>query len=122
MNGCEAMHEIALMGDILNIVVRDMGEKSLHQVKKITLLVGDLSNAMPDALRMAFDIYKVDQKDWIHPDATLQIEHESAKAQCIFCNTFYVPDVKIALCPECNMPGGKLIQGETFQIISYEGD
>ena len=75
LNGCEAMHEISLMGDILNIVVRDMEEKSLHQVKKITLLVGDLSNAMPDALRMAFDIYKVDQKDWIHPDATLQIEH-----------------------------------------------
>ena len=122
MNGSENMHEIALMGDILDIVAKDMETKGLKKVKKVTLVVGDLSNAMPDALYMAFDIYKAQQHIIIHPDAILQIERESAEAKCIFCEEVYIPDLKIAICPKCSMPGGQLIKGETFQVISYEGE
>lgn len=122
MNGSENMHEIALMGDILNIVAKDMEAKGLKKIKKVTLAVGDLSNAMPDALNMAFDIYKAQKHENIHPEAVLQIEKEAAEAKCVFCAEVYVPEQKIALCPKCNMPGGQLIKGERFQVISYEGE
>lgn len=118
----ERMHEIALMGDILNIVSKDMDTKGFKQMKKVTVVVGDLSNAMPDALEMAFDIYKAQKHACLHPDAILQIEREEAQAKCVFCGEVYIPEQKIALCPKCSMPGGQLISGETFQVISYEGE
>ncbi|WP_019241706.1 hydrogenase maturation nickel metallochaperone HypA/HybF [Bacillus sp. AP8] len=116
------MHEMALMGDILNIIKEDAEKKEINTIKKIELVVGELSNAMPDALTMAFEIYKEQNPLFISQSAKLLIQLEESKAECVFCNTTYKPDLKISICPNCNMPSGKLIAGETFQVISYEGD
>ena len=116
------MHEMALMGDILNIIIEDAEQKGIKQFNKIELIVGELSNAMPDALKMAFAIYKEQNPQLFSEDASLHIEHEEALSECIFCQTTYKPDLKISICPSCNMPSGKLISGETFQVLSYEGE
>lgn len=116
------MHEMALMGDILNIIIEDAEKKYIKKLNKIELLVGELSNAMPDALKMAFAIYKEQNTHLFSKDASIYIQYEEALSECIFCQTRYKPDLKISLCPSCNMPSGKLISGETFQILSYEGE
>lgn len=116
------MHEMALMGDILNIIIEDAEKKDIKKFHKIELIVGELSNAMPDALKMAFEIYKEQNQSLFSKEASLHIQHEEALAECIFCNTVYKPDLKISICPSCNMPSGKLISGETFQVLSYEGE
>lgn len=116
------MHEMALMGDILNIIIEDAEQKGIKQFNKIELIVGELSNAMPDALKMAFTIYKEQNPHLFSGDASLEIQYEEALAECIFCHTIYKPDLKISICPTCNMPSGKLISGETFQVLSYEGE
>ncbi|MFJ7736288.1 hydrogenase maturation nickel metallochaperone HypA [Lysinibacillus sp. NPDC097287] len=116
------MHEMALMGDILNIIIEDAEKKDIKQFNKIELIVGELSNAMPDALKMAFEIYKDQNSHLFSEGAILHIQHEEAIAECIFCNTEYKPELKISICPSCNMPSGKLISGETFQVLSYEGE
>lgn len=116
------MHEMALMGDILNIIIEDAEKKDIKQFNKIELLVGELSNAMPDALKMAFEIYKEQNQQLFSEGATLHIQYEEALSECIFCNTVYKPNLKISVCPSCNMPSGKLISGETFQVLSYEGE
>lgn len=115
------MHEMALMGDILNIIQEDAETRGINQLEKIELTVGELSNAMPDALQMAFAIYKEQNPHLIASEATLLIHMEEAKAECIFCNCHYTPTNRISICPSCNMPSGKLISGETFQVLSYEG-
>ncbi|WP_042351917.1 hydrogenase maturation nickel metallochaperone HypA/HybF [Bacillus massiliigorillae] len=115
------MHEMALMGDILNIIQEDAVTRQINQLEKIELTVGELSNAMPDALRMAFAIYKEQNPQLFAEDAALFIHMEEAKAECIFCNCHYKPTQRISICPSCNMPSGKLISGETFQVLSYEG-
>ena len=116
------MHEMALMGDILNIIIEDAEQKGIKQFNKIELIVGELSNAMPDALEMAFAIYKEQNPQLFFEDASLHIQHEEALAECIFCQTTYRPNLKISICPSCNMPSGKLVSGETFQVLSYEGE
>lgn len=116
------MHEMALMGDILNIVLEDAEKRDIKKLKKIELIVGELSNALPDALQMAFLIYKEQNPELFLQDAELAIQHEEAISECVFCHTKYKPDLKISLCPKCNMPSGKLISGETFQVLSYEGE
>lgn len=116
------MHEMALMGDILNIIIEDAEKKGIKQFNKIELMVGELSNAMPDALRMAFAIYKEQNPHLFSEEASLHIQYEEALSECVFCHTRYKPDLKISICPSCNMPSGKLVSGETFQVLSYEGE
>lgn len=116
------MHEMALMGDILNIIIEDAERKGIKQFNKIDLLVGELSNAMPEALKMAFEIYKEQNQQLFSKGASLHIEFEEALSECIFCNTVYKPNLKISICPSCNMPSGKLISGEAFQVLTYEGE
>ena len=77
---------------------------------------------MPDALQMAFAIYKEQNPILFTEDAKLNIQMEEAEAECIFCNHKYKPNHKISICPECQMPSGKIISGETFQVLSYEGE
>jgi hydrogenase nickel incorporation protein HypA/HybF len=115
------MHEMALMGDILELVREDAAEKGLHKIEKVELIVGEIANAMPDALRMAFDIFREQHPHFFTERAELVIHLEEAEAECVLCGKKYSPDQKIALCPNCNVPSGKVLTGESFQVLSYEG-
>lgn len=115
------MHEMALMGDIVDIVWQDASRKGIRKVNKIDLLVGELSQAMPDALLMAFEIYKEQYASIFSDGAELVIHHEEAIAKCCVCEHEYRPDRKITICPQCGIPTGNLISGEAFQVQSYEG-
>ncbi|MBT9252748.1 MAG: hydrogenase maturation nickel metallochaperone HypA [Brockia lithotrophica] len=114
-------HELALMGDILNLIAEDMKVRGLSKVLKIELIVGELSNAMPDALEMAFDIHKAMKSPILDESSELVIIREEARMKCVFCGHEYTPDNRVALCPNCGMPGGKIISGETLKVLSYEG-
>lgn len=115
------MHEIALMGDILQLVQEDAAQKGMKKIEKVELVVGEIANAMPDALRMAFDIFREQNLQLFTDKAELVIHLEEAKAQCVLCGDVYRPEQKIALCPNCHVPSGKVLAGETFQVLSYEG-
>jgi hydrogenase nickel incorporation protein HypA/HybF len=115
------MHEMALMGDILQLVQEDAAGRGIEKIEKIELIVGEISNAMPDALRMAFDIFRDQNLHLFKECAELVIHLEEAKAICVLCSREYRPDLKIALCPSCHVPSGKVLAGETFQVLSYEG-
>ncbi|WP_210365063.1 hydrogenase maturation nickel metallochaperone HypA [Bacillus sp. REN3] len=115
------MHEMALMGDILQIIQEDAAGKGITIIQNIELTVGEISNAMPEALMMAFEVYKGQNGDFFDEEAELVIHIEKAEAECIFCSTKYVPDSRISFCPICKMPSGKIISGESFQVLSYEG-
>ncbi|OEH92812.1 hydrogenase maturation nickel metallochaperone HypA [Bacillus solimangrovi] len=116
------MHEMALMGDILNLISIDMEKHNFTIVKEVELIVGDLSNALPDALEMAFLVYKKQGVSGLQADSQLTIIRERSLAECIFCNLEYEPDQRLALCPSCGLPGGKIMSGDTFKIRSYEGE
>jgi hydrogenase nickel incorporation protein HypA/HybF len=115
------MHEMSLMGDILQLVQEDAAEKGITKIDKVELVVGEISNAMPDALRMAFEIFRDQNLHLFDKDAQLIIHIEEAKAECVLCGLQYHPSQKIALCPACQIPSSKVLSGETFQILSYEG-
>jgi len=115
------MHEMALMGDILQLVQEDAVKRKINKIKQVEIIVGEISNAMPDALRTAFDIYRDQNLHLFADTAELIIQTEEAKAECVICGTQYRPKQKIALCPVCQIPSGKVTAGETFQVLSYEG-
>lgn len=115
------MHEMALMGDILQLIESDAKKRNIKMVDKVELVVGQLSNALPDALSMAFDVFKSQGLDFLDKNATLVIDEEEAKAHCVLCDLEYKPEQRIAVCPACNFPSGKLVAGESFKVKSYNG-
>lgn len=115
------MHEMALMGDILQIVERDAQKRNIKTVEKIELIVGELSNALPDALEMAFDVFKARNLGLLNENSKLVIHMEKAKAKCTVCGHEYIPDARLTICPACDLPSGRLISGETFKVQTYEG-
>lgn len=115
------MHEMSLMGDILQLVNEDATKKGIKKIEKVELIVGEIANAMPDALQMAFDIFRDQNLHLFSNSAQLVIHKEEAKAKCVICGMEYHPDQKIALCPNCHIPSGKVLAGDAFQVLSYEG-
>ncbi|MGG5253909.1 hydrogenase maturation nickel metallochaperone HypA [Neobacillus sp. SM06] len=115
------MHEMALMGDILQIVQADAAQKGMIKIDRVDLIVGELANALPEALQMAFAIFREQNPYLFTESAEMFIHFEKASAKCVICGETYRPNQKIALCPNCKIPSGKILTGETFQILSYEG-
>lgn len=115
------MHEMALMGDILQLVENDARSRNLKQINKIELVVGELSNALPDALEMAFEVFQARELGLLTKQSQLMIIKEAARAKCTVCGHEYMPEMRISICPECKLPSGRLTAGETFKVQSYEG-
>lgn len=115
------MHEMALMGDILDLVKKDAISRDIKKIDKIELVVGELSNALPDALEMAFDVFRARGISRLSVQAQLIIIKESAIAKCTVCEHEYKPEARLSICPKCELPSGRLTAGETFKVQSYEG-
>jgi len=115
------MHELSLMGDVLDIVQRDAASRGYKHITKVILLVGTLSNALPDALEMAFLMFRSGGDTMLTELAELLIEVEEAQAVCVLCGLEYVPERAVAVCPDCGIPSGRLTKGEAFRVLSYEG-
>ncbi|MFT8872328.1 MAG: hydrogenase maturation nickel metallochaperone HypA [Sporolactobacillus sp.] len=116
------MHEMGLMEDALEMVAADAKARGMNTVDKVSLIVGDLSNVLPDGLRFAFEAFCRSRIiPTLSETASLEIIPEKALARCALCGTTYEPSEYLALCPECGKPFGVLLAGETFKIESYEG-
>ena len=115
------MHEMSLMAEIIHIVADDARARNIHNVREITVIVGDLSNVLADALELAFQYFRKQTPLPITENTELHIIREAAKAQSQSCLLEFEPDYRIALCPSCNELNCLLIAGEAFQVQSYEG-
>lgn len=115
------MHEMALMGEIVELLEQDAMIRNIHAITRVEVKVGTLSNVLPEALEMAFDAYKLQPTNRLTETAQLIIHIEQAKAVCVICGQEYEPASRIAQCPSCQFLGGKMVAGETFQLLAYEG-
>lgn len=112
---------MSLMAEIIRIVSEDASLHGFSKVDKIDVIVGDLSNVLPDALELAFIHFRNQGLGILNEDSKLVIIREAAKAKCETCLFEFTPDYRIALCPICGLPNCILVSGETFNVESYEG-
>ncbi|WP_407307877.1 hydrogenase maturation nickel metallochaperone HypA [Desulfosporosinus sp. SB140] len=111
------MHEMSLMGGIFEVIDRTL---SLHDVKKVLqvkIKVGELTNAEPDALSMAFEAYS---KDTLCEGAELIVERVPLRGCCKNCHYEFTVKTMYFLCPRCNSTSIEVIQGEELLLESLE--
>ena len=111
------MHETALMQNMLAIVNKTIEGQNVKKVNSITLSVGKLSNAMPDALSFAFEASTV---SGLLKGCELIIKEVPAAAKCEACGADYVPKDFPFICPECGARFYTITQGEDIYIDSID--
>ena len=107
------MHELALTCEI--VAMAEEAAAGRH-VTRVTLVIGQLSGAMTEAIRFCFD--EVARGTRLE-GAVLDIIEPEGRARCADCGTeFATPDL-FTMC-ECGSFALTLLQGEELTIRSIE--
>jgi hydrogenase nickel incorporation protein HypA/HybF len=113
------MHELGLMTGVMDSVTVAALEAGADRVLEVSLSVGEMTEAIEDALQFAFQV--LCEQDPLFKDAKLNVTMIPAKSRCLECGNVFVHDRYHMLCPKC---GGftELIEGKELRIDSIEVD
>jgi hydrogenase nickel incorporation protein HypA/HybF len=111
------MHEMSLMGGVFEIIEQTLALHNVTKVLQVKIKVGELTNAEPDALSMAFEAYS---KDTLCEGAELIIERVPLIGYCKDCHYEFNVKTMYFLCPNCKSTSIKVIQGEELLLESLE--
>jgi hydrogenase nickel incorporation protein HypA/HybF len=112
------MHEAGIMESALAIVGREARTHGAARVERVTLRVGAISGAEPEALRFAFEALS---PGTIAAGAELVIEIVPARAHCAECNAdFTIESGFLFECPKCRAFSGDVRSGRELDLSRLE--
>lgn len=111
------MHEMSLMGGVFEVLEKTLSLYEVKHVLQVKLKVGELTNAEPDALLMAFEAFS---KDTLCEGAELVVERVPLRGRCRKCHQEFKVKTMIFICPYCEDTHIEIIQGEELLIESLE--
>ena len=105
------MHELAIAESVVETVTERLpGAK----VTRVHLEIGALSGVVADSIRFCFDLAT---EGTGLAGAQLDISEPPARCRCRSCDSEFVPDGPIVLCP-CGSPDVAVLSGEQLKILS----
>ena len=113
------MHELGIMTGVLEAVNTSAQEAGATKVLKVTLSVGEMTEAIEDALVFAFEALS---ENTLCEEAELVINMIKPKSRCLECGVEFTHDRFHMFCPECDSFAIKLLEGRELQIDSIEVD
>ena len=116
------MHELGIMTGVLDAVQTSAKQAGADRVLKVSLSVGELTEAIEDALRFAFEALSEQREFALCAGAELDITMVCPRSRCLECGAEYDHDRFHMLCPECGSFATELIAGRELQIDSIEVD
>ncbi|WP_251178337.1 hydrogenase maturation nickel metallochaperone HypA [Adlercreutzia agrestimuris] len=114
------MHELGIMTGVMDAVEKSAREAGATQVLEVTLSVGEMTEAIEDALQFAFEV--LSEGSDLSKGAKLTINMIPPKSKCLECGAIYTHDRFHMLCPECGSFATQLLEGRELQIDSIEVD
>lgn len=115
------MHELALLQAVVDLLRKQAADHHIISVQKVKLVIGKMTMVMPDALEMAFSLYR--QDPLFSQDAQLDIEERAVRAVCRNCRTeFTTEDIFGISCPDCGAFEVNLVAGDELFVDSFEGE
>ena len=116
------MHELGIMTGVMDAVTTSAQQAGATRVLKVSLSVGEMTEAIEDALRFAFEALSEQQEYALCAGAELDIAMVRPRSRCLECGAEYEHDRFHMLCPTCNSFATELIAGRELQIDSIEVD
>lgn len=112
------MHELGIIEEIVLIAESEMEQAGVDGgVSRLTLRVGKLSGASPEALATAFETVAPKTK---LSGAELVIEEPPAFCNCISCGASSEVDGYVYSCPKCDSGQVVIEGGQELQIASLD--
>lgn len=116
------MHELGIMTGVMDAVGKSAEQAGATRVLKVNLSVGEMTEAIEDALIFAFEALSEQREYALLAGAELEITMVRPKSRCLECGAEYEHDRFHMLCPECESFATELIAGRELQIDSIEVD
>lgn len=116
------MHELGIMTGVMDSVCPAARQANATKVLSVTLAVGEMTEAIEDALVFAFEALCELEEYSLCKDAKLEIRTIRPRSICLECGTEYEHDRFTLLCPHCQGFDTKLLAGRELQIESIEVD
>ena len=113
------MHELGIMTGVMEAVENSAVQAGATKVLKVTLSIGEMTEAIEDSLRFAFEVLT---EGTISEGAELEINMVTPRSLCLDCGAEYEHDRFHMVCPECGGYNTKLLAGREMQIDSIEVD
>ena len=116
------MHELGIMTGVLEAVRKAAEDAGATRVTRIDLRVGEMTEAIRDALDFAFEALQEMPENELMAEAGLVITMVEPKSQCLECGNVYTHDRFHMTCPECGSGITELLEGRELEISSIEVD
>lgn len=114
------MHELGIMTGVMDAVGTAARDAGATKLLKVSLSVGEMTEAIEDALVFAFEALTDD--DPFTKGAELEINMIRPKSRCLECGEVFEHDRFHMFCPVCDSFGTELLAGRELQIDSIEVD
>ena len=112
-----AMHELSITQQMLDIAVKKAEETGATAIKKINLVIGDMSSVIDDSVQFYFDFLA---KDSLAEGARLYFQRLPLKVRCRRCGHPFTPAGRPWECPQCHEWDIEVITGNEFYLDSIE--
>ena len=116
------MHELGIMTGVMDAVVASARDAGAERILEVSLSVGEMTEAIEDALVFAFEALRDIDEYELAKDAQLRITMVRPKSHCFECGAVYEHDRFHMLCPECGSFATELVAGRELRIDSIEVD
>jgi hydrogenase nickel incorporation protein HypA/HybF len=111
------MHELGITESILQIALEHAEKAGAKQVRRIHLVVGELSSIADESVQFYFDFFS---KDTAAEGAQLVFQKLAARFRCPSCGQEFGSQDGDWTCPRCQAPGHKILAGREFYMESIE--
>ncbi len=111
------MHELSIAQALIEQLDEVATREGASEVLSVTLRVGSLSGADPDALSMAFPMAA---EDTVAQGAQLIIENVPARVECRGCSLESSPEFPFLACENCGSNDVICLEGKELTLCSVE--
>ena len=111
---------MGLMTGVLDAVTQSAVEAGATKVLKVTLSVGEMTEAIEDCLTFAYEA--LTEENTLFSGSELEIHMVKPRSRCLDCGLEFDHDRFHVTCPQCGSPATQLIAGRDLRIDSIEVD
>ena len=113
------MHELSIISNLLGIIEEVAEEHHLTKITTVKLQLGKLQQIVPEALTFAFTTVSEGTKA---EGAILDVEYVPITMQCNACQTQFIVEEHLYLCPACEHTDLTMLHGAEILLESLEGE
>ena len=111
------MHEMSIVKNILEIVLREAQRNGATNIKTVRIRAGELRGIVQEQLLF---LWEFAGKDTLAEGATLEVERVPIKAKCKSCDHVFMVQNHEFICSECDSKDVDVTEGMELDVQDIE--